>query len=386
MTMARRLIFYRTLPIDENARSGSGLRPARLLSAFRRLGYEVDVVAGYAAERKRAIDTIKQNIRRGIAYDFAYAEPPTAPVLLNELHHLPLHPLLDYGFLSHCHSRGIPLVLFYCDVQWRLPDYRTRIGVHKYLYVLPFFYLDLAVYRRIVDALLVPDRGMLPQIPGWPDRKPVWVSLPGFDPAEQALPRAERPPGQALRLFYVGGIEHPVYDLTPLLEGLAWARDQGLDVTLTICAREPEWRRRPAEYDRFLGPHVRVVHNRTRLELLELYASHDVAVMPYGTVNAEWAMPIKFPEAVGLEVPVLAGAGTAVARMVDEQGIGWTVEPGVEGLYRALQPVNAGELERVRAAVVRVRPTYSWTGRAEEIAIIASEVRAAHGDRVARPA
>ena len=386
MTNARRLIFYRTIAIDDNARSGSGLRPARLLQAFRMLGYEVDVVAGPAAERKLAIAEVKRKVESGTAYDFLYAEPPTAPILVNESHHLPTHPLLDYELLRFSRSHDIPVLLFYCDVQWRLPDYPRRIGWIKYAYVLPFFYLDLAVYRRVVDVLLVPDRGMLPQIPGWPASKPVAVSIPGYDPAEQPAPRLPKPEGAPLRLFYVGGIEHPVYDLSPLLEGVAWSRGHGLDVELTICTREPEWLRRPREYDRHMGPHVRVVHNRTRQELLDLYATHDIAVMPYGTVNSDWAMPIKFPEAIGLEVPVLAGGGTAVARMVAEQGIGWEVGPRVEDLHRVLSTIDGAELERVRAAVIQARPAYSWTGRAAEIASIADQVKRRPAESVARPA
>lgn len=384
MTNARRLVFYRTVAIDDDARSGSAVRPAKLLQAFRSLGYEVDVVAGPAPERRRAIEEVKRSIASGVAYDFLYAEPPTTPVMLNEKHHLPTHPVLDYEFLGHCHGRGIKVLLFYSDVQWRLPQYPRRIGLHKYLYVLPFFHLDLAVYRRVVDALLVPDLGMVAQIPGWPSTKPVRTSIPGFDPSEQPLHRVPKRDGDPLRLFYVGGIEHPVYDLSPLLQGVARSRGDGLQVDLTICCREPEWLRRPPEYDPLLGPHVRIVHNRTRQELRELYAGHDVAVMPYGTVNSDWAMPIKFPEAIGMEVPVLAGAGTAVARVVAEQQIGWVVEPGVEALHRVLSSIDQRELDRARASVVKVRPTYSWVGRAREIVAIADELRLASEDRLAR--
>jgi glycosyltransferase involved in cell wall biosynthesis len=375
MTLARRLVFYRTLAIDEEARSGSAVRPAKLLQAFRRLGYEVDVVAGPAASRRHAIAQVKRNLQAGVHYEFMYAEPPTTPVLLNERHHMPIHPLLDYLFFRYTHSRGVPCVLFYSDVQWRLPQYWRRIGFHKYLFMLPFFHLDLAVYAREVDALLVPDRGMLSQIPGLGASKRAWVSLPGFDPDEQPLPRVG---GEgSLRLFYVGGIERPVYDLVPLLDGVAQATTRGLAVQLTICCREPEWRRRPADYDRFLGPQVRIVHNRTRRELLELYAANDVAVMPYGTLNSDWAMPIKFAEAIGMETPVIAGAGTAVGRTVTEQGIGWVVGTAADELRQAIARIDRPELERVRANVLKARPSYSWTSRAEEIAAIAEEVRPA---------
>lgn len=377
MTETRRCIFYRTLAIDPGSRIGSGLRPAKLLAAFQGLGYEVDVVAGYARERNAAIDSVKRKIAAGAEYDFFYAEPPTTPVVLNESHHLPTHPLLDYRFLAYCHSRGIPVILFYSDVQWRLRDYPRQVGWPKYLAALPFFHLDLFVYRKVVDAWLVPHRGMLSQIAGWAPSVRSWESIPGFDPLEAPPPRPADAAGAPLRLFYVGGVTPPVYDLEPLLRGSEWAADRGLNHELTICCREPEWARRPASYQRHLGDHVKVVHNQDRQELLELYAGQDIAVMPYGTTNSDWAMPIKFPEAIGMGLPILAGKTTAVGRVVDEQGIGWTVGASDDSLYNVLSAVDRTELERVRSNVEKVRPSYEWAERAREIVAIARELRTA---------
>ena len=382
LAAGRRIVFYRTLEIDEDSRIGSGLRPAKLLGAFRELGYQVDVVAGTASERKRAVDAVRQKVASGLDYDFLYAEPPTTPIPLNEPHHLPTHPLFDYSFLAFCHARGIPVILFYSDVQWRLPDYSRQVGWPKYLAALPFFHLDLFVFRRVVDALLVPDAGMLSRVAGWAEQKPHWVSIPGFDPSETPVTHDVTTRGAPLRLFYVGGVEPPVYDLAPLLRGSAFAASHGAVHRLTICCREPEWRRRPATYDQYLGSHVTIVHNRTRSELLELYARHDVAVMPYGTVNSDWAMPIKFPEAIGMGLPVLAGTGTAVARMVEEQSIGWSVGSSPEDLRSVLGRIDQPELDRARGAVRHVQPRYTWAERAREIAAIADEIGGRGRDRV----
>lgn len=373
----RRCLFYRPQTIVDDGRSGSAVRPAKMLQAFRKLGYEIDVVAGAAQVRKRAAAEARRKVLAGTRYDFLYAEPPTTPLLLNESHHLPTHPLLDYKFLAFCHSRSIPIILFYRDIHWRLPDYRSRIGWAKYLVVLPFFHLDLIAYRRLVDALLVPDRGMLPYIARWASKKPNWVSTPGFDPLETPPMRRPVDPDAPLRLFYVGGVNPPVYDLTQLLRGSAWAASHGLLHELTICCREPEWLQRSSVYDRYLGPHIKVVHNRNRQELLDLYSRHDVAVMPYGTLNSDWAMPVKFPEAIGMELPVLAGVGTAVARVVAEQGIGWSVGPSVEDFGALLNSLDRGELERVRSKLKLVKPQYTWEERAREVALIADEVRGA---------
>ena len=384
MNERRQIVFYRTLPIDPDSKSGSGVRPVRLLDAFRRLGYDVEVVAGRAPERKRAMREVEQKLQSGVRYDFLYAEPPTTPVPLNETHHLPVHPLMDYRFLMRCHSSGVPVALFYRDVQWRLPHYPRSVGWPKYAFMLPFFHADLAVYRRCVDAWLVPDLGMRARIAPWLAGRPVWASPPGFDETEAPSARVARSAGAPLRLFYVGGIEPPVYDLLPLLRGMSSAVKGGIGCELTICCRQAEWARGGAAYASYLGDHVQVVHNRSRRELLDLYARHDVAVMPYGTLNSDWAMPVKFAEAIGLFTPVLSGVGTAVGKAVAEQGIGWVVGSSPEEFAARLATVDEAALEGARAAVARVRPSYSWTERARQIAVIAGSVRVSNRDQVER--
>ena len=356
------------------------MRPAAMLRALRQLGYEVDVVAGRAGERKRLAREVRRKLDAGVRYDFLYAEPPSTPTLLTEPHHVPTHPLVDYGLLFACRSHRVPVLLFYRDVHWRLPEYRRAVGWLKYLVLLPFLHLDLLAYRRLTDALLVPDERMLPRIAGWARSKPHWTSVPGYDATETPHPRrdGDAPP----RLFYVGGVEPPVYDLKPLLRGSAEAIARGVAHTLTICARKPEWIRGGPLYADLMGPHVKVVHNSTRDELLDLYANHDISVMPFGTLNSDWAMPIKFPEAIGMGLPVLAGAGTAVGDIVERDEIGWLVDGSTANFVEVLRGIDAAELARARAAVAQVRPQYSWAERARQVAAIAEAVSRAEPNRV----
>src|SRR5699024_12009507 len=103
------IIFHHPLPLDLNARSASGIRPKRMLQAFRELGYEVDLVTGYAKERKAAVKAVKEKIKQGIQYDFVYAESSTMPTIMTEPHHLPLHPFLDFSFFRFCKKQDIPV-------------------------------------------------------------------------------------------------------------------------------------------------------------------------------------------------------------------------------------------------------------------------------------
>ena len=59
----RRMIFH--CPVkNEGAPDASQLRPLKMIEAFRQIGYEVAVVYGNGAERKKSIASIKRSIDR----------------------------------------------------------------------------------------------------------------------------------------------------------------------------------------------------------------------------------------------------------------------------------------------------------------------------------
>lgn len=68
----KKIIFHHPLPLNPNATSASGIRPMRMLEAFKSLGYEVDLVTGYSAERRAAIKSIKNKIKSGLFYSDIY--------------------------------------------------------------------------------------------------------------------------------------------------------------------------------------------------------------------------------------------------------------------------------------------------------------------------
>ena len=43
-----------------------------MLDTFKEIGYEVDLVEGYAKDRSIAIKKIKDKIKQGVKYDFFY--------------------------------------------------------------------------------------------------------------------------------------------------------------------------------------------------------------------------------------------------------------------------------------------------------------------------
>ena len=378
-TPDRRCLFHIPLPIDPRGTVGSQVRPLGMLSGFEEIGYEVETIWGQAADRRGAIEAVKRNIEAGVRYDFLYSESSTMPTLLTESNHLPTQPFLDYGLFRLCKRAGIPVGLFYRDVHWRFEQYRQRVNWYKRMLTIPLYHLDLWAYRQWVDVLFLVHMKMLKYVRLWPHRKPVYELLPGGKIVEldPVLSRGR------LRLFYVGGVVPPLYDISNLLEGVHQAAQGGLNVQLTICCPADQWQTRPRRYDSWTGDWLTVVHVFGE-SLQSLYQEHHVAMVylvpsPY----FDFAMPVKVMEATALGRPLIAVEPTAVADYVRREGCGWTVSSDPQALADLLRDLQGGpaQIEEKTRIIERVRHEHTWAKRAEEAANTLIAVGEANGHR-----
>ncbi len=353
-----RMVFHHPLPMAADGASASGVRPWRMVEAFRAIGLEVDVVCGYAAERARSIGEVEARLAAGDRYAFAYCESSTEPTLLTERHHLPTHPLMDFAFLRRLRSRGVPIGLFYRDIYWRFPGYGAGLPWWKAAGAKLFYRWDLLQYRRLLDRLYLPSMAMARHVPL-------------VDPARMAaLPPActdspiDLRQDAALRLLYVGGMgaHYRMHELFRAVAGLD-------DVRLTVCTREAEWLAVRDEYPLPAGGNIRVVH-RAGAGLTELFEDADVGILCVEP-HAYWdfAAPVKLYEYIGAGRPVIASAGTWSARFVTSEGVGWDCAydaAQIGALLRRLRDDRS--LVRDRAAVVaRIRPAHTWSARAGQV-------------------
>ena len=363
------IIFHHPFPVGPNGASGSKVRPYQMLKAFESLGFEVESVTGHLNNRVAAVERLTAEIRRGRRFDFAYSESHTLPTPLTEPHHLPVRPNLDHSFLSRIKSAGVPVGLFYRDVNWRFDQFRVLYPGWKRHIATLFYRHDWRSYVRSVDHLFLPSLKMAPALPTpWPLDK-----LSALPPGVARWPAKRREPSQsarALHVIYVGGVTPPLYDLTPLFAALNAAPE----TRLTLCCRPDEWRRAGPQYR--VPVNVSIVHASGK-ELQRIYEHADLAAIlwkphPY----LSFAAPVKLFEAIEYGLPIVTSPGTETACFVQREGIGWTCTSPEEfgRLMRSLAERPQKLAVAYQRAVDAARRN-SWQLRAQQVSDTLREVR-----------
>lgn len=352
----KKIIYHHPLPLADNPKSGSQVRPIKMLNAFKELGYEVDLVSGYSTERKEKINIIKNKIRNGTIYDFMYCENSTMPTQLTDQHHLPLHPFLDFDFFSYVKKNNIPIGLFYRDIFWRFELYEKGVSNFK-AFIAKFFYIyELNRYNKLLDILYLPSTEMKKYIPEFQGR--VNALPPGHS---KNINENYVSNNDIIRLTYVGGFSD-YYDLTLLIKSISHFKH----IELTICTREIEWENAKHKYQN-LSPNIKIVHLNGD-ELLNLYKKTDIAVL-FVRPQEYWnfAVPIKLFEYIGEGKPILVSKGTFSANFVEKNNIGWVVDYSEEDVNSFLNCINFNEIDRILKNVSECASTNSWKARALQV-------------------
>ena len=355
-----KILFHHPLPLNPEAKSASGIRPLRMLQAFKDLGYEVDLVVGYAEERKCAIKAVKEKVAQGVRYDFVYSESSTMPTTMTEPHHLPLHPFLDFSFFRWCNNKSIPIGLFYRDIYWLFDEYGNGMNPVKAMVAKVAYRFDLWMYEKTLTKLYLPSLEMGSYVPVVSKNK--FDSLPPGHCSNVDSPAQNT--GPKLDLFYVGGLSHH-YQLHVLFEVLT----ELPAVNFTLCTREAEWLSMKHEYPK-LTPNINIIH-KTGAEMEQHLKACDIAVLFVRPQEyREFASPVKLYEYIGFQKPVLASEGTLAGKFVRENNIGWTLPYEKKVLKRQLVQLveNRGLLVQVKETVKKVAPAHSWQARAKQVA------------------
>lgn len=359
------MIFYHPAPVKENADSASGIRPRKMLEAFRNLGLEIDEVSGHNAERAGAIAKIKSHFEKGVRYAFAYGENTTLPFAFNNPSHIPLRPFQDYLFWGWMKKKDIPFGCFYRDIYWRFPELRKGLSFYKWAAPLPFHYMDVLFLNKLTTRLFLPSLEASDLLPGHWDRSK-FVALP---PGCEDVPYQDKTRyDQTLRFFYVGGVKQPNYDLSPMLEFFSKTER---DVCLTICCREKEWEETVSTgiIGKIPKEKITVCHGKGKV-LEPLWAQADLFLALWGgTPYRNFAMPFKIFEAIKYGKPIITTKGTAAGDFVEQNGFGWALTPESDALEKLVWDlrINPEKILEKRKKILESRRYHTWAVRARQV-------------------
>ncbi len=353
------MIFHIPSPIATNPNSGSQIRPIQMIKAFRKLGFVVDIVAGYAKERKKSIIKIKQNIKLGVKYNFVYSENSTMPTLLSEKHHLPIFPFVDFNFLHFCKKQGLKIGLFYRDIYWVFDEY-YNIPKAKKLFSLFFYKYDLKKYKKLIDVLFLPSTEMYDYFPIKYKNKIITSLYPAMNNIHETL----NPKSDILKILYVGGIGK-LYEFKELLKSVQYSTN----IKLTICTRKEEWQANKLEYSKYLSDNITIVHKNGK-ELEQEYFNTDITSIFVEPIEyRKFAMPVKLFEYMSYQKPIIASQGTAVGNFVEKNNIGWTIPYNSEALTKLLRDINNNRelISEKENNILKKYNDNTWSARVKKV-------------------
>lgn len=361
----KRCIFHMPNPIYEDGKSGSSIRPKKMLEAFKKIGYDVDVVAGYGYERRYKIKEIKEKIKSGIKYDFMYSENATIPTMLTEKNHIPKYGNMDFKFFKLCDENEIPIGLFYRDIYWKFDIYKESVkGILRHFLIALYKY-DLRQYKKYINCLFLPTMMMEKYIENKYLPSIVIDLPPGAEYRDMA--RDEKIANKNLNLLYVGGIGE-LYRFDALLEAIHDLKN----IKLTVCCREEEWENNRKIYEPYMTENVNIVH-KSGDELENLYNDADICVALFKTTEyRKMAMPVKIFEYLSYHKPIIATSDTAAGKFVEENNIGWSITYGTKEIQDLIIHIlnNKQMLYDVKDNMHEKLISNTWENRANKVADI----------------
>lgn len=356
----KKCIVYFPFKIHEEHPSASNLRPIKIVKGFKELGYEVEVIKGYAAERKNTIKKLENKIENGEKFDFIYMESSTEPTLLTESHHIPIHPFFDFKFLKFCRKRGIKVGLFYRDIHWRFSQYKNTVSTPKRAIAYTFYYYDLLKYKSSIDVLYLPSLRMEKYIP-IKLNKPI-LELPSGCEFIEATGQLDISKDK-FSILYVGGLNRELYNIEEMVKAVA----NNERFTLTICCRQEEWEANKGYYYEYLNDRIKIIHESGN-ELDKIAISADMfSLIVEPTSYWEFAIPMKLFSYISYGKPILGVSNTACGEFIEKNNIGYTTKYNEENIKNILKYVEKNyskDYDRMKLAMSEAFENNTWEKRA----------------------
>lgn len=313
--------------IDWRVSSGSAVRPTKMLEAFRQTGHKILELTGEQTSSTRRTKVIEMERRIVIERpDICYIESPVNPIFHR----------CDRTLIRKIHQMKIPIGFFYRDFYNKFRNlFPRREGIINYMKDLYWDYLSKKTDRVLncCDIIYLPSEEAQ-YLFNYKDMRP----LP---PAGENRLIQNRIPDHTC--FYVGGIIGP-YNCNLLLETLDYMYQKDNSYHLILVARKNTWEKyqHPLKHAPWLE-----VHHVSGKELVPLYqrASLGFVVPRKDFSYNEFAVSVKLFEYMSYGLPAIAMNCAALSHIVENEGIGLTVNSTIEDMALKIQQLLDNPIE-----------------------------------------
>ncbi len=135
---------------------------------------------------------------------------------------------------------------------------------------------------------------------------------------DNALTQGRRLDGERVRLLTVANIK-PIKNIPSACRAVELLRDRGIDATLTVVGENQN----DAEYERVKAfPSVTVLPFKSKEELIDIYRSHDIFVLPSKTET----FGRTYVEAMSQGLPVIYSHGAGFNGYYEDGEVGYAVD------------------------------------------------------------
>ncbi len=365
--MKKKCVFHIPYKMDLEGKAAPMIRPKKMIKAFENIGYEVNVVDGYAIERKIKMKEIIKQIKSGEKYQFLYSESSTEPTLLTESHHMPIHPFFEFSFFQYLKNHRIRIGLFYRDIYWKFDDYKDELPAWKSFCAIQCYKYDIWQYEKLLDKLYLPSLNCYKYLKSQIFDNIVDTLPPGCDEkiwknSENYERKKDRKKG--ISIFYVGGLggHYQLKELVVAISELKGCR-------LSLCCRKVEWEKVKDDFSQYMNENINVVHKSGK-ELEKFYSETDICSLMFKPdIYSEMAIPYKSFEYLAHGKPMLASKGTAIGDFVRKNDIGWVLNYDRNEIKKQLQElIDFPELlDKKRENCLKVRERNTWEDRAKKV-------------------
>lgn len=334
----------------ERIDSGSGIRPLRMLEAFKKSGHDIIVLIGSQmnSSRKAKIREVLHDIQKK-PVDLCYIESSTYPIMLHE----------DRKLIKTLYHMGIPTGYFYRDFYRKFPElFPRRKG---FINSLKEFYLD--ILQWLTDRVL-----RYCDIVYFPSDKS--HSLFSYTDMRTLPPAGEYKilsfNHSYNTIIYVGGISER-YGFDLLIKAMKIVYDRNRNIKLIVVCREKEWNEIKHKYSNISWMEV---YHTSGTGLEPLYRKADVGILTKKR-NAynDMAVSVKLFEYISYGLPVIS-TSSVENDIIKSLKIGITVKDNETAIADGIEQLLSDRkkyMECYENIEYELKHSCQWKHRVEQV-------------------